>query len=250
MLSRACHSSLPAQALVVARFAGTAAAPKPASAAPAAKPAAAKPAAPPPRPGPPKLTESPMDYPKEIEHNGQTVHPILSRFAVPPVPEKEPRINPDIKRLQPTPSYEKHRVVSIFQVDDPIQEGKKKTFPWYVRWKTDPAHREWRNPQTGNWGFSDPYEMMQLKFDRKEDAIRFCKTQGFNYEVEELPPQFPPVFKQYADKIQPPAVLSKMRALGPKKARSIWAYEQPWNAHWINRYHNDYAEEKWDASRF
>ena len=41
------------------------------------------------------------------------VHPILSRFAVPPVPEKEPRINPDIKRLQPTPSYEKHRVVSV-----------------------------------------------------------------------------------------------------------------------------------------
>ena len=123
MLSRVCHSSLPVQALAVARFAGTAAAPKPASAAPAAKPAAAKPAAPPPRPGPPKLTESPMDYPKEIEHNGQTgglsysllflVHPILSRFAVPPVPEKEPRINPDIKRLQPTPSYEKHRVVRV-----------------------------------------------------------------------------------------------------------------------------------------
>ena len=41
------------------------------------------------------------------------VHPILSRFAVPPVPEKEPRINPDIKRLQPTPSYEKHRVVRV-----------------------------------------------------------------------------------------------------------------------------------------
>ena len=123
MLSRACHSSLPVQVAVAVRFAGTVAAPKPASAAPAAKPAAAKPAAPPPRPGPPKLTESPMDYPKEREHNGQTgarfyrdslvVHPILSRFAVPPVPEKEQRINPDIKRLQPTPSYEKHRVVLL-----------------------------------------------------------------------------------------------------------------------------------------
>ena len=55
--------------------------------------------------------------------------------------------------------------------------------------------------------------MMQLKFERKEDAIRFCQTQGFNFEVEELPPQFPPVFKQYADKIQPPAVLAKMRAV-------------------------------------
>lgn len=102
--------------------------------------------------------------------------------------------------------------------------------------------------------------MMQLKFERKEDAIRFCETQGFKYEVEELPPQFPPVFKQYADKIQPPAVLSKMRAvaffmfihvqLGPKKARSIWAYEEPFTSRWINRYHNDYAEEKWDATRF
>lgn len=75
------------------------------------------------------------------------------------------------------------------------------------------AHRQWRNQLTGNWGFSDPYDMMQLKFERKEDAIRFCETQGFKYEVEELPPQFPPVFKQYADKIQPPAVLSKMRAV-------------------------------------
>ena len=28
----------------------------------------------------------------------------------------------------------------IFQVDDPIQEGKKKTLPWYVRWKTDRRH--------------------------------------------------------------------------------------------------------------
>ena len=46
------------------------------------------------------------------------------------------------------------------------------------------------------------------------NLIRFCQTQGYKYVVEELPPQFPPVFKQYADKIQPPAVLSKMRAVG------------------------------------
>lgn len=83
------------------------------------------------------------------------------------------------------------------------------------------AHREWRNALTGSFGFSDPYEMMQLKFDRKEDAIRFCETQGrywqkwlfvgFKYEVDELPPQFPPQFKQYADKIQSPVILTKMR---------------------------------------
>lgn len=42
-----------------------------------------------------------------------SVHPILSRFAVPPMPEKEQPINPDIKRLQPTPSYEKHRTVPL-----------------------------------------------------------------------------------------------------------------------------------------
>ena len=76
------------------------------------------------------------------------------------------------------------------------------------------AHREWRNQLTGQQGFSDPYDMMQLKFDKKEDAIRFCKTQGYDYVVEELPPQFPPVFKQYADKIQPPAILAKMREVG------------------------------------
>mgnify|MGYP006948459995 FL=1 len=37
--------------------------------------------------------------------------PIQSRFAVPPTPVKEERVNPDIKRLSPVPSYEKHRVV-------------------------------------------------------------------------------------------------------------------------------------------
>lgn len=78
------------------------------------------------------------------------------------------------------------------------------------------AHREWRNQLTGQQGFSDPYDMMQLKFDKKEDAIRFCKTQGYDYVVEELPPQFPPVFKQYADKIQPPAILAKMREVGSR----------------------------------
>ena len=37
--------------------------------------------------------------------------PIQSRFSVPPTPMKEERVNPDIKRLSPVPSYEKHRVV-------------------------------------------------------------------------------------------------------------------------------------------
>ena len=41
-----------------------------------------------------------------------------------------------------------------------------------------------------------------------------------------------------------------MFQLGPKKARSIWAYEDPFKSRWINRYHNDYGTEKWDASRF
>lgn len=36
---------------------------------------------------------------------------MLSRFAVPPTPEKEERINPDIKKLSPAPSYEKNRKV-------------------------------------------------------------------------------------------------------------------------------------------
>ena len=39
------------------------------------------------------------------------VQPILSRFSVPPTSEKEERVNPDIKRLNPAPSYEKNRKV-------------------------------------------------------------------------------------------------------------------------------------------
>lgn len=105
MLSRVCLKSLPAKCFTAVRFAGTAAAAPATSAVPAsskpadpakpaapaagsataapaagkpadpakpAAPAAGKPAPPPPRPGPPKLTESPMDYPQVIEHNAQT----------------------------------------------------------------------------------------------------------------------------------------------------------------------------------
>ena len=82
MLSRVCLKSLPAKCFTAVRLAGTAAAAPATSAAPAAgkpaaavkpaAPAAGKPAPPPPRPGPPKLTESPMDYPQVIEHNAQT----------------------------------------------------------------------------------------------------------------------------------------------------------------------------------
>ena len=79
MLSKVGYSVIAARSVTAIRMAGTAAAAKPA--APAAKPtASAKPATPPPRPGPPKLTESPMDYPKEIEHNGQTG--LLSESAI------------------------------------------------------------------------------------------------------------------------------------------------------------------------
>ena len=68
---------------------------------------------------------------------------MFSRFSVPPTPEKEERVNPDIKRLNPAPSYERNRKVrercgdKIFQIDDSIQEGKKKTLAWYVRWMPD-----------------------------------------------------------------------------------------------------------------
>lgn len=72
MLSRVCNKSLVAKSIVAVRYAGTAAAAKPAEGAKPAAPAAAKPAPPPPRPGPPKLEESPMDYPQVIEHNAQT----------------------------------------------------------------------------------------------------------------------------------------------------------------------------------
>ena len=32
---------------------------------------------------------------------------------------------------------ETHVQVKIFQIDDSIQEGKKKTLAWYVRWMPD-----------------------------------------------------------------------------------------------------------------
>jgi hypothetical protein len=122
MLAKLTRTQTPAKYVMAVRYAATAQQPKPAAQPAKPAPAAAKPAPPPPRPGPPKLTESPMDYPLEIEHNAQVgnfflfsftiVHPIQSRFAVPPHPQKETRINPDIKRLQPTPANEKHREVS------------------------------------------------------------------------------------------------------------------------------------------
>ena len=39
------------------------------------------------------------------------MQPMFSRFSVPPTPKKEERVNPDIKRLNPAPSYERNRKV-------------------------------------------------------------------------------------------------------------------------------------------
>ena len=61
-----------------------------------------------------------------------------------------------------------------------LQAGRGKFRYWTV--STDVSNR-WQN-ELMNWtSFSDPYSILKLKFDSKEQAIAYCEKYGWNYRV-------------------------------------------------------------------
>eukprot|EP00948_MAST-09A_sp_MAST-9A-sp1_P004052 g4052.t1 len=63
-----------------------------------------------------------------------------------------------------------------------LQAGRGKFRYWTI--STDKSNR-WQN-ELMNWtSFGDPYSILDLKFDTKDQAIAYCKRYGWNYRVTE-----------------------------------------------------------------
>lgn len=88
--------------------------------------------------------------------------------------------------------------VKIYRYSDPVtQSGLKKTKLWLI--ETVPDHKFRSIDPLMGWTSSDETRtQIKLKFKSKEEAIKYAKDQGFEYEV--LEPQIGSIKKKsYAE---------------------------------------------------
>nr|CAG4715772.1 unnamed protein product [Naegleria fowleri] len=98
------------------------------------------------------------------------------------------------------------RTVRIYRPSkSATQQGISKTLKWRVEWKKQSAHGEvWHDPMMGWNATNDPLMTTYMYFNSLEDAIDYCKSQGFEYEIEdpESKKSSEPEGKSYASKFK------------------------------------------------
>lgn len=77
-----------------------------------------------------------------------------------------------------------------------MQSGRAQTHKWLIQFNSNLPR--WENPVMGWTSSRDPMQGVSLKFESKEDAIKYAKEQGWAYEVKE-DEQIPMRPKSYAD---------------------------------------------------
>ncbi|KAL1936536.1 hypothetical protein VTP01DRAFT_670 [Rhizomucor pusillus] len=91
------------------------------------------------------------------------------------------------------------RSVRIFSPSKPAtQSGRHGTRHWRIDFDILEDGNRWENPLMGWASSSDYQQALQIKFNTKEDAIRFAERQGWSYFVQE-PKTSKFVKKSYAD---------------------------------------------------
>lgn len=82
-----------------------------------------------------------------------------------------------------TPTMES-RLVTIYQpAKSAMQSGRLHVGEWRIDF--DRSMSRWENPLMGWTSSRDPMQGVALKFNTKEDAIRFSERQGWKYTVSE-----------------------------------------------------------------
>ena len=75
------------------------------------------------------------------------------------------------------------RSVRIYQpAKTAMQSGIAETKYWKLSFDTQ---QRWENELMGWSSSADPVQALNMKFKSKEDAILFCRRQGFEFSVEE-----------------------------------------------------------------
>ncbi|KAG1047215.1 hypothetical protein G6F43_010327 [Rhizopus delemar] len=78
------------------------------------------------------------------------------------------------------------------------QQGKNGTRLWRIDFDIMEEGNRWENPLMGWASSSDYQQALTMKFNTKEDAIRFAEKQGWKYSIQEpKTPKF--VVKAYGD---------------------------------------------------
>ena len=77
-----------------------------------------------------------------------------------------------------------------------MQSGRAQTHKWLIQFNSNVPR--WENPMMGWSSSRDTVQGITLKFESKEDAIKYAQEQGWAYEVKE-DKQTPIRPKNYAD---------------------------------------------------
>ena len=64
-----------------------------------------------------------------------------------------------------------------------MQSGRAQTHKWIIQFNSNVPR--WQNPIMGWTSSRDPIQGLSLKFECKEDAIKYAKEQGWAYELKE-----------------------------------------------------------------
>lgn len=106
--------------------------------------------------------------------------------------------NPEILPSSSVPqTVFKDRTALIFRPSrNVMQSGRAQTHKWLIQFNCDVPR--WENPLMGWSSSRDPVQGTNLKFESKEEAIKFAKDQGWAYEVKESE-EVPMKPKNYAE---------------------------------------------------
>lgn len=102
------------------------------------------------------------------------------------LPEKAPfNPNPEILSSSSVPqTIFKDRTALIFRPSrNVMQSGRAQTHKWLIQFNCDVPR--WENPLMGWSSSRDPIQGINLKFESKEEAVKYAKDQGWAYEVKE-----------------------------------------------------------------
>jgi NADH dehydrogenase (ubiquinone) Fe-S protein 4 len=93
--------------------------------------------------------------------------------------------NPEILPTSSVPqNVFKDRIALIFRPSRTVmQSGRAQTHKWLIQFNCDV--QRWENPLMGWSSSRDPIQGTNLKFENKEEAIKYAKDQGWAYEVKE-----------------------------------------------------------------
>jgi len=195
---------------------------------------------------------SDLAAPSEEEAAAENARPFpwfISDDIVPDVDEPAPpgaqeNVEELVAKWLP-PHVMQDRSVRIFkQPKSAMEEGDQMTWYWSVELE---RRAQWTNQLMEYQSAGDPFDglgLSRLMFRSAEEAVSFCKRNGFAYEVEE--PPFKESFEgknEYATNFLNEHVRTRRERLPPKSLmRREFAHKEKHKPTWVNLQHTDFGK--------